>query len=133
MPSAAPSWLPRTHGYARPVATLVVDDTHVHVMLSPIERLGALHGDFSVERSAVSCARSTDQPFAELRGIRAPGTGIPRVIALGTWRSRHGRDFVAIRRGDPEAVVLELDGAGNARVVIGVPDATPILAQLRDD
>lgn len=114
------------------MANLVVDDTHVHVILSPAERVAAFHGDLSIERTAIVSVRSTDQPFAELRGIRAPGTGIPRVIAIGTWRSRHGKDFVAIRRGDPEAVVLELDGAGNARVVIGVPDATPILAQLRD-
>lgn len=118
--------------YAPPVAEIIVDDTHVHVVLTPLERLGALHGDLSVRREVVRLVRSTDQPFAELRGIRAPGTGIPRVMALGTWRGRHGRDFVAIRRGDAEAVVLELeDGTGFSQVVVGVDDATPVLEQLR--
>lgn len=113
------------------MAELLVDDTHIHVLLSPLEKLGALRGDLSVPRSAVAAARSTDRPFAELRGLRAPGTGWPGVIALGTWRGRRGKDFVAIRRGDPEAVVLELEGADHARIIIGVADATPILAQLR--
>jgi len=114
------------------VAEITVDETHVHVLLAPLEKAGALHGDLSIPRRDVTLARSTDQPFAELRGIRAPGTGIPRVLALGTWRGRHGRDFIAIRRGDPEAVVLELEpGAGFSRVVVGVADAAPILEQLR--
>lgn len=117
--------------YAPAMAQLVLDDTHVHVRLSALERAGALHGDLSIPRSAVSLARATDQPFAEVRGIRAPGTGVPRAIALGTWRRRHGKDFVAVRRGDPEAVVLELEGVDFARVVVGVPDAASVLAQLR--
>ena len=58
------------------MAQLIVDDTHVHVLLHPLEKLGALHRDFSVPRSAVTLARATDRPFAEIRGLRVPGTGV---------------------------------------------------------
>ena len=53
------------------------------------------------------------QVVGELRGLRAPGTGIPGVIALGTWRSKGAKDFAAVYRGGP-AVVVELARAGIA-------------------
>jgi hypothetical protein len=36
-----------------------------------------------------------------LRGIRAPGTGIPYVILLGTMRYKKKKDFTAIYRRRP--------------------------------
>ena len=39
---------------------------------------------------------AVQQPFRELSGLRAPGTGLPGVIALGTWRGRGQKDFAAL-------------------------------------
>lgn len=84
-------------------------DDVVVVRLSPWEKVGALHGDFTVPRRAVLSVRVTDTPFRELRGIRAPGTGFPGLIALGTFRGRRRKpDFCAVYRGRP-ALVIDLD------------------------
>jgi hypothetical protein len=79
--------------------------------------------------SAVRSARVVPHPFEELRGIRAPGLRVPGSIALGTWRSRRGRDFVAVYRGRP-AVIVELEGARYRRFVVSVIDPAAVVAAI---
>src|SRR5258708_25537056 len=78
------------------MARLVVEGDDIAVKLTALERFGALRGNFRVPRSAVREVRASDRPWSELRGIRAPGTGLPAVIALVTRRGGGGRDFTAV-------------------------------------
>jgi hypothetical protein len=106
------------------VASLAVDRDTVTLRLSWLEKLGALHGDIRLPRSSVSAVRVTDHPWRELRGIRAPGTGVPGLISLGTRRGAGVKDFAAVYR-NRRAVVVEVDGAEFNRLVVSVdePDA----------
>lgn len=106
-----------------------VGETVVVLHLSTLERLGALHGDVVIPRPSIRSARVAANPWSELRGLRAPGTGWPGRIALGTWRGRFGRDFFAVFGREP-AVVLELRDQRFARVVVSVPDPGAIVAAL---
>jgi hypothetical protein len=110
------------------VATIRREGDELVVLLNDIEKMGALRANVRVPWSAVRSVRVAEQPFREVRGLRFPGTGFPRVIALGTWRYSGGKDFVAVYRGEP-AVVVELDGAGFRRLVVSSHDA----ARLRDE
>ena len=103
------------------MAKVEVDGQDVVVRLSPLEKVGAVRGDVRVPHDAIRTVAATDQPFTQLRGLRAPGTGWPRRIALGTWRRRGGKDFYAVYR-DKRALVIELDGAkaGLDRLVVSV-------------
>jgi hypothetical protein len=113
------------------VAKLVLAGGRVEVVLSQRERLAALRGDVSVDVGEIVDVRVSSHPFSELRGVRAPGTGMPGVIALGTWRHRGGKDFAAIYRGKP-AVVLELaPGAEFGRITVGVDDPDAAVATIR--
>ena len=112
------------------MARLVADGNDLVVKLTPLEKLGALRGSFRIPRSALRAVRVAADPWSELRGIRAPGTGIPRVIALGTRRGGGGRDFTAVYRRRP-AVVLELEGAVFDRVVLCVDNPEKVAADLR--
>ena len=76
------------------MATLITDGGDLVLALSAWERLGGLHGDIRVPLGSVEEVAVTDRPFGELRGMRAPGTGWPGRIALGTWRG-------AARRASP--------------------------------
>ena len=99
------------------------------VRLSRLERLGALRGDVAVALADVAAVRAVDDPWAELRGVRAPGTGVPGVIALGTRRGGFGRDFAAVYGHNP-GIVVELAHGPFGRLVISTRAATDWAARI---
>src|SRR5580692_8394258 len=89
-----------------------------------------MHADVRVPLSTVRTVRVVDDAWPELRGIRAPGTGIPFVIAVGTRRGSFGKDFAAVH-GRGSAVVVDLEGADYSRLVVTTPDAEGVAAEIR--
>jgi len=98
---------------------LVVDGTTVICRLSRLETLGALHRSPVASLADLDRIRLVDDPWRAgvLRGMRAPGTGIPWVILLGTMRRRGGKDFCAVRGRWP-AYVLDFRGGEFDRWVV---------------
>jgi hypothetical protein len=76
------------------MATLTADGDHLVVLLSALENIAALRVNISVPLASVRVVRVSNTPWSELRGIRAPGTGLPAVLSLGTRR-----ESVRLRRG----------------------------------
>jgi hypothetical protein len=111
------------------MATVRREGDEVVVRLNDIEKTFAMRGDVRVPASALAAVRVTGTPFRELRGMRSPGTGLPGVIALGTWRYSGGKDFVAVYRGGP-AVVVDLEGAPFKRLIVSAHDADIVVASL---
>ena len=87
----------------------------------------ALHGDIVVPREAVDRVDVLDAPLSSIRGVRAPGTGFPGVIAYGTYRRRGGKDFFAVRRGQ-RAARLSLEGHEFDAIVLGTDDPERLAA-----
>lgn len=113
------------------MATLVIDHGDLVLALSRREKLGGMHGDIRVPLSAIEEVTVTEQPFGELRGQRAPGTGIPRVIALGTWRkSRKDKGFAAVYRRKP-GVFVRLRDSEFAWLCVSTEDAQDVAARIR--
>ena len=108
------------------MAHLEIEGATLVLRLSLLERLGALSGRPRVPLAAVRDVRVTAKPWKELKGIRAPGTGWPGTIALGTWRHDGVKDFCAIYRKGP-GVVVELDGAKYARLIVSSSDPTAVV------
>jgi hypothetical protein len=111
------------------MAHLEIEGTSLVLRLSLLERLGALSGEPHVPLSAVRNVHVTARPWKELKGIRAPGTGWPGTIALGTWRHDGVKDFCAVYRKGP-GVVVELDNAMYARFVVSAADPTSIVESI---
>jgi hypothetical protein len=111
------------------MARLETEGSWLVLRLSWLERLGAFSGEPRVALSTVSTVRVSTEPWHELRGIRAPGTGIPGVIALGTRVGRGGKDFCAVYGKGP-AVVVELAAAAYGRLVVSSDDAVATAARL---
>ncbi len=87
--------------------------------LKPLEVIGAFAPSPSIP---ISCLRSIsieETPWSSkiLRGIRAPGTGLPFLIMLGTMRHRGGKDFCVVYKNQP-VLVLEFEGGAWARWVV---------------
>ena len=112
------------------MATFEVRGTELHLHLSRLERLEAFHGDVAVPLATVRAVRAVDTAWDELRGVRAPGTGIPGVIAAGTRRGGFGKDFAVVHGRGP-AVVVELEGAAYGRLVATASDAEGVAARIR--
>jgi hypothetical protein len=104
------------------VARFETEGNDLSLRLSCVEKLEAVHGDVTVRLASVDSV--------ELRGIRAPGTGIPNVGAVGTLRGRFGRDFV-VAHGKGPAVVVELEGADYHRLIVTCPDPDGVAATIR--
>jgi hypothetical protein len=112
------------------MATLEVEGENLILRLSRWEKFGALHGDVRVPRASVRAISASKQPWKVLRGIRAPGTGCPGLIMLGTTRGSGWKDFNAVYRRRP-VVVVDLEGEEFARLVVTNDDAPAAVDRLR--
>lgn len=110
------------------MAHLGVDGRDLLVRLSVPEKLGALHNSVRVPRATVTAVAPTESAWQELRGLRVPGTGLPGVVALGTWRYRGGKDFVAVYRGT--GVIVTLSGGEWTRLVVSTPDPRRVCEEI---
>ena len=104
------------------MADLQIQGDQLVLHLRALEKAEGAHGDIRVPLTAVTAVRSVDDPWSELRGIRAPGTGVPNVIAVGTRRGKFGKDFAAVHGKGP-AVVVELEGSDYGRMIATLDDA----------
>jgi hypothetical protein len=105
------------------VADFAIDGSELVVRLSVLEKLGAFRGNVRVPLTDVMSVRVSDDQWSELRGMRAPGTGIPGLIALCTRRAPGIRDFAAVYGRRRKAVVVECSGVDINRIVVTRSDA----------
>ena len=98
--------------------------------LNWLENLGAFGRDPKSKISDLKSVTRYKNPWTTevLRGIRAPGTGFPFLIMLGTMWHRRGRDFCVVYKRNP-VLILEFNGAGFKRWEI--PDTKENLAVLK--
>jgi hypothetical protein len=92
------------------MVSLLLDQTQLEVVLSPIERAVTFHREnLRIARETIIKVQLTDDAWTWLRGVPGPGTHIPGLVAAGTWKAAGTVDFVLIRRRRP-SVVIDLDG-----------------------
>lgn len=99
-----------------------VRDDGFSVRLTGWEKAGAFHGDIDVSWGQVERVDEVDDVWAHLRGLRAPGTGWPGVIMLGTMRRSGEKDFCVVY-GHRPGVIIHLTGHEFARLLLTAPDA----------
>jgi hypothetical protein len=87
--------------------------------LKVIEKLGAFGNSPSASAANLVSYFREENPWTvkTLRGIRAPGTGFPYIIMLGTMWHRKGRDFCVVYKRRP-VLVLEFENEKFKRWVI---------------
>jgi len=91
------------------VAELTVADGELRLRLGRWEGMGALHRDVDVPVASLVSATAVADLWTELRGIRAPGTGVPGVVMLGTTRYEGVKDFCVVHGHGPGLVVVLRD------------------------
>jgi hypothetical protein len=116
------------------VVALLLDSTRLEVALSATEKALTFHrGNVLIERSMITKVQLTDDAWNWLRGVPSPGTHVPRLLAMGSWKSAGGVDFAVIRRHRP-AVVIDLEGHDEyQRVVLTTRHGLALVTALRLD
>jgi hypothetical protein len=86
------------------MAKVIEQGEQLILKLSLIEKLFAFHfKQLKVSKDKLISKKGYAKPWSTevLRGVRAPGTGFPYLILLGTMRYRGGKDFTAIYKKRP--------------------------------
>jgi len=99
------------------------------VSLTRNERWLGLLRDLRVPVSSISAVTVVPDGRRAAHGLRAPGLGGPRRL-IGTWRAKHDKQYVCVRRGQP-AVKVSLDHERYRTVLVGLDDAERVAAEIR--
>ena len=102
------------------MARIIETESEYQLLLSPLEKLGALHGSLSAPKSSLVASFEMNNPWdrsSGMQGVRAPGIGAPWVIMLGTLRRKGGKDFAAVYGRGP-ARVYEFEGLEFKRWIV---------------
>ncbi len=103
------------------MARIQIEGDELVIELSTLEKIEGLHSNLRFPTSSVRAVRVAKNPYKEISGIRI-GTGIPLVVAVGTWMGVGHKAFVAVH-GHRAAVVIELEGQPLDELIISSDEA----------
>ena len=112
------------------MAELIRDGQELVVKLSTIEKAEAVHGDIRVPWSAVQSVTVLDDAIDAVHGLKFPGSRIPGVFAMGTFKSRDGNLFAVVHHQTPRGVKVTLTGTTYDALIIGSEDPERMIATL---
>lgn len=86
---------------------LKVEGEEIRYGLKLIEKIGAFGSEPKAKLANLVSASISNEPWTRevLKGIRAPGTGFPYLIMLGTLRYRGGKDFCVVYKRNPVLII----------------------------
>jgi len=111
------------------MALLQLTPTTLSVRLTRGEKIAGLLRDLTVPLSDVRAVDLVDDAVHSVRGLRAPGLGLPGLRKIGTWRRPGERTYVCVRR-DQTAVRIRLEGQRYDTLLIGADDAVHLVGEL---
>jgi len=88
------------------MAKVLDDGVNLILHLSYWEKIGGLKKGLVIPKTQLVSKSISKNPWSRtvIKGWRAPGTGFPFLILLGTMRYKGGRDFAAIYKRRPVAI-----------------------------
>lgn len=110
------------------MAKVTIKDDHLQVSIGAFEAVQALRASFGVPLACVMGA-TEDPNFISAGGLgfRSPGTGLPGVIARGTFR-KPGEKTLSLWGRNQEIVVIQLTNHKLDRIIVGCEDAKSLAA-----
>ena len=104
-----------------------ISNGKIRYNLNWLENIGAFGRDPEAKLENLVSVTRSEHPWTRevIRGIRAPGTGFPFLIMLGTMRYFRGKDFCVVYKRNP-VLVLEFKNEKFKRWIIPVSNAEAI-------
>ncbi|MBL1072779.1 hypothetical protein JK358_00050 [Nocardia sp. 2] len=112
------------------MAAVTIDGRNLVVEMPGWEKVWALKGRLEVPLRQVRGIK-VDSAYAERpKGIRFPGTYIPKVITAGTYLHQGEKIFWDVR--DPQqSVVIDLSGGKYSKLVLQVEHPDQVVSEVR--
>ena len=111
------------------MASLTLSSDILTLTFTTADKVLGLVNDIVVPITSITSIAVTNDPFAAAKGIRSPGLAIPRLLRVGTWRSR-GRKLLVAARNNERAIVLGLRGEAYSGLVVGTDTAPELAVEL---
>lgn len=111
------------------MARLEVADGAVIVRVGFVGAMLSMRSTMRFPLSSVVRAFADPVVKDEPRGIKAPGTYIPRVLSMGTFHAQGVKSYWNVRTGE-SVVVVELTGEKFDRLVIEHADAEAVAERI---
>lgn len=92
------------------MADLVVEGSDLVVRLGAVEKVEAVYLEPTIPLSYVKKVEVLDDAIAAVHGLRV-GTGIPGVVAIGTFTTGDAKVFAVVHHSTPRGVRMSLDNA----------------------
>lgn len=112
------------------MATLMRDGDTLVLQLTALEKAEGIHGDLRMPWAAVQSVAILEDAIHAVHGFRAPGTGIPGIVAVGTFRAREGTTFAVVHHQTRRGVQVTLKGAPFDTLIVGVADPESVVRAL---
>lgn len=112
------------------MAELAVEGNELVLRLRTVEKAEALHGDLRFPLSSVRHVHVLEDPLGAVHGLRSPGTGVPALVAVGTYRDRTGKTFAVVHHDTGRGVQVDLEDTTYDRLVVGCADPETVAARL---
>lgn len=111
------------------MARLHVEGDLLVVRLGVIDAMLSMRSTMRFPLNSVSRAFSDPMAKDEPRGIKAPGTHVPRLLTMGTFHAEGVKSYWNVRTGE-SVVVVELTGEKFDRLLIEQPDADIVAEEI---
>ena len=112
------------------MAKLIRDGQELVVKLSALEKAEAVHGEIRVPWAAVQSVTVLDDAIHAVHGLKLPGSRLPGVFAMGTFKSAEGNVFAIVHHQTPRGVKITLTGTAYDALIIGTEDPEAVVAAL---
>jgi hypothetical protein len=112
------------------VAEVRLEGAEIVVALTAFEKVEAVHGEVRLPFTALRDAEVLDDAIHAVHGLRAPGTGVPGVVAVGTFRDGAKKLFAVVHHNTPRGVQLRFEGGDFDEVIVGCDSPEEVVAQL---
>lgn len=109
------------------MARIEVRNGELVVEQGAVESMFSMRGRIRVPLARVMRIYMDATVAEEPKGIKAPGTHIPRLFVAGTFHAAGVKTFWNIRRGE-RCVVIHVEGEKFDRLVIEVDDPAAVIA-----
>ncbi|GHH54424.1 hypothetical protein [Lentzea cavernae] len=111
------------------MAVVSVQGQDLVVEMAGLDKLWALKSRLTIPLANVRGATVDPGILGDPKGIRAPGTHVPKVITAGTFHHEGEKVFWAVRDAQ-KAVVVELADENYTRLVVEVDDPRAVVAMV---